>query len=212
MYQFYLDTLLLPVAPVSIDIKQDKDNKTVKLMTGEELNILGKLKLAEVSFAFTLPRVEYPFARYQGGFKPPEFFLEKIGAMTKSIKFKVIELGLNRTMAIESYAVTDSAKDADITIKIKLKDYRAYGTKTFAVKQVAGAFIGTSEKERPASANAPAPTQKPKNYTVVRGDTLWAIAKKFYGDGGKYPEIAKANNIPNPNLIFPGQVFSIPVV
>ena len=47
-------------------------------------------------------------------------------------------------------------------------------------------------------------------YTVVRGDTLWGIAKKFYGNGSRYPEIAKANNIKNPDIIHSGQVLLIP--
>lgn len=47
-------------------------------------------------------------------------------------------------------------------------------------------------------------------YTVVRGDTLWAIAQKFYGNGSRYPEIAKANNISNPDLIHAGQKLLIP--
>lgn len=47
-------------------------------------------------------------------------------------------------------------------------------------------------------------------YTVVKGDTLWAIAKKYYGDGNKYPEIAKANNISNANIISVGQKLLIP--
>ena len=47
-------------------------------------------------------------------------------------------------------------------------------------------------------------------YTVQRGDTLWGIAKKFYGNGSKYPEIAKANNISNPDIIHTGQVILIP--
>ena len=47
-------------------------------------------------------------------------------------------------------------------------------------------------------------------YTVVKGDTLWGIAKKFYGNGNRYPEIAKANNIANPNVIHVGQKILIP--
>ena len=47
-------------------------------------------------------------------------------------------------------------------------------------------------------------------YTVVKGDTLWGIAQKFYGNGSRYPEIAKANNISNPNLIRVGQKLLIP--
>lgn len=47
------------------------------------------------------------------------------------------------------------------------------------------------------------------NYVVKRGDTLWAIAAKYLGSGTKYPQIAAENNIKNPNLIYPGQVFRI---
>lgn len=56
---------------------------------------------------------------------------------------------------------------------------------------------------------APAPGIA-RTYTVVPGDTLWGIAVLYYGDGTRYPEIAAANGIGNPNLIFPGQTFIIP--
>ena len=49
------------------------------------------------------------------------------------------------------------------------------------------------------------------NYTVKKGDTLWAIAKQYLGDGKKYTQIAQENNIKNLNLIYPGQVFKITV-
>ena len=53
------------------------------------------------------------------------------------------------------------------------------------------------------------PSEK-RYYTVVSGDTLWGIAKRFYGNGSRYPEIAKANNISNPDIIYVGQVLLIP--
>lgn len=46
-------------------------------------------------------------------------------------------------------------------------------------------------------------------YLIKSGDTLSAIAQKF-GYGGDYMSIAKANNIPNPNLILAGQTINIP--
>lgn len=62
------------------------------------------------------------------------------------------------------------------------------------------------------SPTPPAPAPSQTTYTVVPGDTLWGIAVHFYGDGTRYPEIAAANGVANPNLIFPGQVFVIPGV
>lgn len=49
-------------------------------------------------------------------------------------------------------------------------------------------------------------------YTVVSGDTLSSIAQHFYGDPMQYPRIFEANRdqISNPNVIFPGQVFRVP--
>lgn len=50
-------------------------------------------------------------------------------------------------------------------------------------------------------------------YTVVKGDCLWNISKKFYGSGAQYTKIYNANKTViggNPNLIYPGQVLSIP--
>ena len=46
-------------------------------------------------------------------------------------------------------------------------------------------------------------------YTVRKGDTLWGIAKRYLGNGALYPKIAAWNNISNPNLIYPGQVFIV---
>lgn len=57
----------------------------------------------------------------------------------------------------------------------------------------------------------PEPEPEPaRTYTVESGDTLWAIAEQFYGDGSKYQIIADASGISNPDLIQPGQVLTIP--
>lgn len=67
---------------------------------------------------------------------------------------------------------------------------------------------------------APAPDLGPvagtagseQSYTVVAGDSLSKIAKRFYGDANKWPRIHEANRdqIKNPDLIHPGQKLRIP--
>lgn len=52
-----------------------------------------------------------------------------------------------------------------------------------------------------------------KFHTVAKGDTLWAIAEKSYGDGSKYMTIFEANKpmLSHPDKIYPGQVLRIPM-
>ncbi len=47
-------------------------------------------------------------------------------------------------------------------------------------------------------------------YTIKNGDCLWDIAIRAYGDGYKWLEIARANNLSNPDLIYPDNVLIIP--
>lgn len=47
-------------------------------------------------------------------------------------------------------------------------------------------------------------------YTIVKGDCLWNIAVRAYGDGFAWTKIAQANNLENPNLIYPGNILTLP--
>jgi nucleoid-associated protein YgaU len=48
--------------------------------------------------------------------------------------------------------------------------------------------------------------------TIKSGDTLSAISLLFYGNANKYPQIAQANNIPNPNSVPIGTTLQLPVL
>lgn len=52
--------------------------------------------------------------------------------------------------------------------------------------------------------------QGDQTYTVQAGDNLSKISKRFYGDANKYPQIAKANNLEDPDKIKIGQQLIIP--
>jgi nucleoid-associated protein YgaU len=55
--------------------------------------------------------------------------------------------------------------------------------------------------------------EKVEFYEIVAGDTLSAIAKRYYGNASLYTRIHAANKelIPDPNKIYPGQKIKIPV-
>lgn len=77
---------------------------------------------------------------------------------------------------------------------------------------LAGNIQGVSEVDI-SGLKVPPPKEKVEYYIIVKGDTLSAIAKKYYGDANKYPRIFEANRevIKDANLIFPGQKIRIPM-
>ncbi len=76
---------------------------------------------------------------------------------------------------------------------------------------MAGNAMGI-EEVRADEVTAPEQTVEVEYYEIQKGDSLWKIAAKFYGNGSKYPEIFEANKevIKDPDLIFPGQIIRIP--
>ncbi|MGK2962171.1 MAG: LysM peptidoglycan-binding domain-containing protein [Gemmatimonadaceae bacterium] len=63
-----------------------------------------------------------------------------------------------------------------------------------------------------ASTTAPSASSGKTSYTVKSGDSLSKIAKAQYGDASQWKRIYEANRdkISNPDLIHPGQEFTIP--
>ena len=63
-----------------------------------------------------------------------------------------------------------------------------------------------------SGSSSTAPADQGQSYTVQSGDSLSKIAKRIYGDANQWRRIFEANRdqIENPDLIHPGQVFRIP--
>ena len=217
MYNCSIDNVRLPVAPSKITRKINTKSKTVDLMDLGEINILKGTGLTDISFEVLLPSVKYPFAVYEDGFKEPLYYLELFKKLVKDKKPFIFEVDsltpsgyslfmTRMEVTLESYSIIeDSSNGMDIVVSIDLKEYKRYTTQTLKMQEP------SSDDEKPKFViGAERPAKEPlKSYTVVSGDTLWAICKKHLGDGSKYKEIATLNNIKNPDLIFPGQVLRL---
>lgn len=222
-YMFYLKKCLLPVTPDKLTIKINGNNKTVNLIDEGEINILKKAGLTDIEFTCMIPNVKYPFGVYKFGFVDASYFLSyfKILKVSK-LPFQFIVtrsfpngkgiFNTNMKVSLENYTIEESADEGfDCMVKVKLKQWRNYGTKTVKVSVQQEKTTAAPEAPR-AAESAPAPTSN-QTYTVKKGDCLWAIARKFYGSGAKYTTIYNANKGViggNPNLIYPGQVLTIP--
>lgn len=221
-YYFYLGNVLLPIPPKKLELKISNQNKTYDLMNYSEINVLKNPGLTSIEFEVLLPNVKYPFAMYKNNFQNAKYYLgvlENLKVNRSAFQFIVVRkfpngkdiFNTNIKVALEEYTITDTTEEGfDTKVKIKLKQYKEYSTKKVQV---------TIKQYRPPAVTRTVTTNntavaKPsgQNYTVKRGDCLWNIAKRFYGNGAKYTTIYNANRskIRNPNLIYPGQVLWIP--
>ena len=211
-YACYLAGVQMPT-PAKLTVKVKNKNKTLILLNEGEINFLRTPGLTEIVVPFTFPMLTG---------RSPDYYLgtlERLKTSKEPTQFILVRCSpdgrtlydTNMRVSVEDYnIVEDATKGLDVAVDVNLKQWRPYGTKTVTVEQPAEsgqAATVTVEKERDAST---APTAK--TYTVKAGDSLWAIAAKYYGKGAEYSKIASANTdkISNPNLIYPGQVLTIP--
>lgn len=220
MYDFYMGKVLLPISPSKMQTVINNQNKTVNLMNEGEVNLVKEPGLTVYKFDIILPLyTNYPFARYKSGFQPAGYYLayfEKLKINGTPFEFKVNRfkeepftktkqniMPTNKLVVLENYVIMESADSApDIEVSIELKEYVKYGT---IVKEIDTKTNTVKNSVVKKEANKAIPN----TYTVKKGDTLWAIAKKLLGDGAKCWNLAKLNNISNPNRIRPGQVLKI---
>lgn len=144
---FYLERVLLPVTPGKLVVEHPNQNRTAVLMNGEQVNILKQAGLARYRFEALLPARRYPFAVYEGGFRPPEVYLAHLAALKarkRAFVFIVscLEGGrvanwVNRRVSLEEYTVVYDRENAgeDVLVQLELRDWADFGTKRVRMKK-----------------------------------------------------------------------------
>ena len=193
-YDFYLGTCLLPIAPEKLEVKINNANKTLTLINEGEINILKTPELTDISFDCRIPQVKYPFATYKSGFKDATYFLdyfESLKVVKKPFQFIVsrtmpngkVLFATNMKVSLEDYKITEQAKNGfDLIIKIKLKQYREYSTKTLNIKF--NKYNATVQKTRSTES-------KPKSKSYKVGDIV-----NFHGGTHYYSSYPGAKGYP----------------
>lgn len=206
----------LPTNPEKIEKTSTQANEKYEVFGVGQIAVPTHLELAE----YSLKEIEFPhiashYVETSGSFKGPDYYEDLFNtwrAGSTPVRFIArngITADINTLVLIEECNPSETAgEEGDKYFDFTLLEYRDFGFKSVAVSS-------TSAKTVAKAASAPKITKNPKaqkTYTVKAGDTLWAIAKKFYGNGSKYLTIYNANRskIKNPSLLHPGQVLTIP--
>lgn len=100
----------------------------------------------------------------------------------------------------------------DITASVSAQAANTKRADSTAAQQPQLAAAGTAVVPDSGSPSSTVVVPKIATTTVTRGDSLWRLSQASYGAGMRYAVIYKANKeqIRNPNLIYPGQVFVVP--
>lgn len=201
--------IIIPVLPSKLKVTSAGDNDTDTVLGLGEVLILRQKRLRTVLWDSFCPAHSAPYA--PGVITPPLELIRAIQTARDALQpvrllITGTDLDINVRMGIESFDYEErSGELGDLYYSIKLSEWKDYSPRRIVLQ----------EKKPTAKdpSRAGQPNGMPKTYTVVKGDCLWYIAKRFYGKGGEWPKIYSANKAiigGNPNLIYPGQVFTIP--
>jgi nucleoid-associated protein YgaU len=175
-------------------------------------------------------RRHLPFRRYIRQFHPPRHKEITMGLLSFIKEAGEKLFGGSSAQAAEPDANTKAAaaiKTYIETQNLGLTDLQVTYTASSGLVTLAGQAPSqeASEKAALAAGNVAnvtsvdnklvAPAAPPAQYhDVVKGDTLSAISKKYYGDPNKYNAIFEANKpmLSHPDKIYPGQKLRIPVL
>ncbi len=127
------------------------------------------------------------------------------------------DLNIKAASAIEAYIATQKLGVSNLKVtfdgaqgKVTVTGEAPNQAAKEKVTLCAGNVASVTSVDNQLSVTNPEP--EAQYHDVVRGDTLSAIAKKYYGDANKYPAIFEANKpmLTHPDKIYPGQKLRIP--
>lgn len=193
-----LGDIQFPVPPSEFEVSFGSLNKTVNVLNFGEISLLGEVALRSWSIEGFFPAQHYSFCQCTPK-EPYEYckLIDQIKTSKTVCRFIATGTRLNNACSVEEFNYGEKDGTGDIYFSINFKEHKTIKLET----------RGTATGAAKAKVNARPTIKTPvKTYTVKAGDTLSAIAKRVYGDSSKYTEIAKKNNLKNPNVISVGQV------
>lgn len=193
--------MTLPITPPSFTIPYGNRIETINIHELGDVNLSGYGTLPSIRIDCQFPAHDYPFAEPEANTSDPYYYVKQLQRWIDEkavIRFIVSETPVNIQCLIEEVEYGEQDGTGDVLASIMLRGYRE-----LTVAAVAGAVENTVR-----TVEAPAATVK--THTVVKGDTLSAICRKYYGDASLYPQLASYNKLKNANVIKIGQVLQLP--
>lgn len=207
------NTIRFPVLPDVFNVKSPGKNEVVTVLELGDINIIRDKGLTEIAWKSFFPAHNGPYVSVGSVNSPMSYVnaLQNARDQKRHGRFVLVGEGLkiSHEVAVESVDYDEKGGEVgDIYYSIKLKQWKNYGATTISTT--------SAKKTKVVRSGTPAEAEE-KTHTVVKGDCLWALAQKYYGDGSRWPELYEKNKAlidagnkgtGNPSAtIYPGQKF-----
>lgn len=195
-------TLTLPVTPDRYPMEAGRAVERLDMAQTGQIALPGLKTLLAETLEFFLPARSYPFVT-AGAVTRPQYYIDLLTAWSRDANVcRYIVTGTEVNLPVLLGPLVWEEKDGtnDVYCRLPLYEYR-YLEEAKVHKLTQNAGRSSEAASQPKTAN---------QYIVQKGDCLWTICRRFYGDGSLAYKLATANGIGSSYLIYPGQVLTLP--
>ena len=194
------DKIRFPIVPSSIGVNRSNNIDTQSVLKLGEVPIFNGTSLKTIELTSFFPNQEYSFCDYTGFMSPYEFS-DKIQSWMyegEPVRIIVTDTPINMQCLIQQFDTVEQDGTRDLYYTLSLLEYRPIEVPKINDNSNNINNNSTSNKtNRPTTQNN---SSSQKSYKVVKGDNLYDIAQKHYGNGSLYTKIKEANKTKYPSL------------
>ena len=196
------DKIRFPVVPSAIGVNRSNNIDTQSVLKLGEVPIFNGTSLKTIELTSFFPNQEYSFCDYTGFMKPYEFSdkIQKWMYEGKPLRIIVTDSPTNMQCLIQQFDTAEQDGTRDLYFTLNLIEYRPIEVPNLSNNNQSNNSNNSQNISRPSENNDSSDSNQQKIHKVVKGDSLWAIAQKYYGKGSLYPKIKEANKSKYPSL------------
>lgn len=196
------DKIRFPVVPSSIGVSRGNNIDTQSVLKLGEVPIFNGTSLKTIELSSFFPNQEYSFCDYTGFIKPYEFSdkIQKWMYEGKPLRIIVTDSPTNMQCLIQQFDTVEQDGTRDLYFTLSLIEYRPVKVTDLSSNSSNNLSSDNSQNISRESEPVTDLNNQQKAYKVVKGDSLWDIAQKHYGNGSLYTKIKEANKSKYPSL------------